>query len=308
MTYRNDGRIVEADSKGPRVFEIPIPAHEKFTGRYSMPFSRHKRFASLLTDHGCPHRCAFCNSWVLGYKHRPAANLAPELSHIARMGIRQLFVKDMSFGAHQKHADEVLGLLSKHDFDWHCYARVDDLTPDMLSRMKKTGCYLVQLGIEHVDPELLAKQNKKTDPKRIGEVIQACRKVGIRAGAHFILGLPGETEQTLFALEEYLATFDADYVSINFAAPRFGSPLRKELVQQKRLMPDHHEVSQSPPAWSDIPAEVLWRARQRMIRRFYGRGSYLVRQLTNVTSLHGLVGGIKNGMALVKQSLFSTWI
>ena len=301
MTYRRNGNIACANKKSKKTFEIPIPMHELFTGRYRMPFSKHRRFASLLTDHGCPHQCAFCNSWVSGYKKRTAQNIDDELEHIGHLGIRQVFLKDMSFGADKKHAQTVLELLAKRRLDWHCYARPDEMDEPFLGAMKQAGCYLVQFGIEHANSKLLSEQNKKMDPAKVKKAIDSAKKLGMRVGAHFILGLPGENSDTLREVERFISALNADYISINTAAPRYGAPLREKQMQTDGKTPDHHDVSSSD--WysnPNVPYTEIMQAKKRMLSKFYLRPGYLFRLAAGCRSVYEFFGIVSNAIALLK--------
>lgn len=303
MDYKKDGKFVSASKQTERTFSIPVPLHELFVGRYRMPLMKHRRFASVLTDFGCPHRCAYCNSGSLGYKVRPAENIRPELVHIAQLGIRQVFVKDMSFGANKKHAREMLDLFCEFDFDWHCYARTDDLDVALLAQMKRAGCFLVQMGIDHVDLDILEAHGKSTDPNRRQEIIRACRELKIAVGAHFVIGLPGETESSLRHLERYLGTLQADYVSINLAAPRFGSALRASQKKAGIVLGERHEVSATVgKGMSEVPPEILRQWRNRMIRAFYANGKTVLRQMMAFGGIHSLWQKGVGALALLRES------
>ena len=304
MVFRKNGVIEQVNKKSGNTFEIPVPLHEKFIGRYRMPFAGHRLFASLLTDHGCPHRCAFCNSWVSGYKKRTAQNIEDELEHIGHLGIRQLFLKDMSFGADKKHAEMVLGLLLKRRLDWHCYARPDDMDESLLLQMKRSGCYLIQYGIEHVNSKLLSDQNKRMEPEKVKKAIDTTRKLGMRAGAHFILGLPGENSETLCEVERFVSTLKVDYISVNTAAPRYGTPLRERLIERGETMPDHHDVSTAD--WysnPEVPYTLIKETKKKVLRKFYLRPGYLFEQLARCRSFYEFFGIVSNGIALFKTMI-----
>ncbi len=256
------------------IIDIPRPRHELFNMRaYRMPLQKSLPFAELLTDFGCPHGCTFCNSGTLAYRRRRAEDIAKELDFIKTVGIRQIFLKDMSFGAHAKHARMLLDLLSARGFDWHCYARVDDLHESLIQAMGQSGCHLAQIGAEHVSENILRATGKRYGRARIYEVFRNIRRAGMDGGAHFILGLPGETQETLRDLADFIASFDdAIYISINLYAPRMGSPM----AGAAGYVESPHDSTRGSE-FGALPRQDLIRARNAMYRGFYMRPGRLAR-------------------------------
>jgi len=268
VALRRPGGVVPPLPNRKRVFRIPRPRHELFSwGAYRMPLQKRRPFASLLTDFGCPHDCAFCNSGSLFYRRRAADNVDEELFALRRMGFGELFCKDMSFGAHKAHARTVLDLLSGYSFSWHAYGRIEDLEPDLLARMAACGCHLVQVGAEHVDPGILKSAGKGHDAEAILRFLDDAGRVGIDVGLHLILGLPGETRETLSELERFCAgDVPAAYISVNLYAPRRGSPLER----RQGGGDEPHDSTRGSDSGA-LPREDLIRARRRIYRRFYSR-------------------------------------
>ncbi|MCZ7583575.1 MAG: radical SAM protein [Deltaproteobacteria bacterium] len=226
------------------------------------------------------------------YRTRPADELRDELATLAEMGFRELFVKDMSFGAHKRHADETLALLAERHFSWHTYARLEDLPPAVLARMAETGAHLVQVGLEHVVPEILGPMGKPYGVRDIEEFFAASRDARIDVGLHLVLGLPGETPATLAALEDFLAReADPAYVSINLYAPRKGA----RLAQAEGGGDDPHDSTRGSDSGA-LPRDVLRRARDRMYRRFYARPAR-VRRLAGQMRLPEMWHGVRRVFA-----------
>ncbi|MBZ0270396.1 radical SAM protein [bacterium] len=267
VAVRRGGKVRPALPVEGREFSMARPRHELFRrDAYRMPLQRERWFASLLTDYGCPHRCAFCNTGHLGYRRRDADGIADELDALGEMGFREIYVKDMSFGAHRTHARAVLSLLSGRGFFWRTWGRVEDLTAELLRDMKDAGCRLVQIGVEHADEEILARAGKPYTNSDVKRVLADARAAGLDVGAHFVLGLPGETAASLTALEDFVARLPAAYISVNLYAPRLGAPLAQSLGGGDTP----HDTTRGSDAGA-MPREELRRARNRIYARFYGR-------------------------------------
>jgi anaerobic magnesium-protoporphyrin IX monomethyl ester cyclase len=273
----------------PRVsgsFTIPFPRHDLFTGRkYRHPFNVSHPFTSLVTDFGCAFKCAFCNNGFIGYKTRDCENVREELAMLGRAGYRQLCVRDLTFGINRDHAEKVCSAIRETGcgFTWNCYSRVDVIDDEFAGLMASSGCRLVQFGVEVADQALLKKLGKPVRESRVFEAFESCRKYGMRTGAHFILGLPGETPETRERTRRLALELAPDYISVNIFRPRRGSTMHG--------MP--------PPA----QAGRLRAESRRMQAQFYLRPSYLLGQLSRMESLEQFKGMTKDGFGLMWRTL-----
>lgn len=225
-----DGLHVRGDTPRPAAragtgtFRLPVPDHAAFPPqRYRMPMLGGARFATLVTDIGCPHRCAFCNSSATGHRLRDLDDVAADVDAIRRLGVPHVFVKDMSFGSVRAHAEAVCDLLARAGLSWHAYARADDLDDALVRRMAASGCRLLQFGFESGDPALRRAYGKRMDDEVAAAAVAACRAAGVKVGGHFVLGMPGESASSLLRTLQVARRLRPDYVSFNIATLRQGS-------------------------------------------------------------------------------------
>jgi len=293
-----------------RLLSYGVPRHELFPlKRYRYPYHRHHPFASVLTAYGCPFRCRFCNSGYLGFRLRDMGDISRELDHVRGLGIRQLFVKDMSFGAPADHAREFCGLLSRPgiSMSWNCYARLDSLEVPLLESMRRAGCHLVQMGLETANPDVGRSMGKELDTDKALEIFRACRRLGIRTGAHFVLGLPGETERGVRETMELACRLNPDYGSFNLFMPRHGSPLGHLLDPgtDDGAPPSVLDPSETFPSRSfcDLDPAGLFRWRSRAYRAFYLRPGYLLRQGFRWRTRTELAGIVLDAWGLARNLL-----
>ena len=136
LHYRHDGNIVVGERKlESRKFRLPIPRYEIFPyKKYRIPHGKGKPFGSVLTDYGCPFKCAFCIGGKLGYKTRDIDNVMEELEYIHALGIRELWVKDLTFACNRKHSVQFCQALidSDMDFRWVGLSRVDVMDEEIV--------------------------------------------------------------------------------------------------------------------------------------------------------------------------------
>jgi len=178
---------------------LPMPA------RRLLPLGRYRALGmpiSMTASRGCPHACIFCvGRRMVGarVRFRSPARVVEELASLAALGFHQVNMADDLFTAdpHRCMAicDEILrrGLRIK----WTSFARVDAVSPELLVKMKAAGCTAVSFGIESGNPGILSSTRKGITLEQVVAAVEMCAGAGVTPLASFILGLPGETPDTL---------------------------------------------------------------------------------------------------------------
>ena len=303
MAWRTGKGIEVRREKASDTFAMPVPRHELFPmERYRMPWQRQHPFATVMTDFGCPFGCLFCNSRAVGYATRNIENLREELDAIAAAGIRQLFIKDMTFGAVRRHALEVLNLMihNNYGFTWNAYTRSDLLDEELVELMARAGCHLLQIGVESADERLLEQYGKGVNVEQTRRAFRILKKRGIDAGAHFILGLPGDTLEGMRKTVRLAMELDPVYASFNLAMPRLGASMESNGWQNLPLnssgdRPFYRLDGVSP---GDIVEE-----RRRAIRRFYLRPKYWLRAARSLRTPYQLWDALKQASAILQEGV-----
>jgi radical SAM superfamily enzyme YgiQ (UPF0313 family) len=212
-----------------KFFLYPIPLYEKFPlKKYNYPLHLFNPYASVLTTYGCPFKCHFCNSGSLGFKLRDVENVLEEIFYVRKkLNIKQIFIKDMTFLSNREHSLEILRQIIKNKLDivFNCYTRVELLDEEIIYYLKKSGCHLIQLGIEHIDKEFLKKFGKNIDLEKTKKIVGLLKKYKIKFGMHFIFGLPGDTKDSIKKILDFVKEIQPDYVSFNIFYPRVASVL-----------------------------------------------------------------------------------
>lgn len=292
FVYRSGNKIVSGEIHNGGDFEYPRPKHEYFPlNDYRLPFGKRRKMASILSSYGCPYKCAFCNTGTLGFKKRKVDNFIDELRYIVSLGINKIFIRDATFGADNKHARMICENIIKMNIkiEWNCFSRIDVLDTSLLSLMKKTGCYLIQFGIESGEESILKRYNKYLDINRILEMFENCRRYKIDTVAHFILGLPGENKNSISKTLNFAKKLNPTYASFNIAEPRFGSRFRQELIEDTQINLFSEKKC--------FTREEIVALQKVFIRKFYLRPVYIYQSLLN---LHG----IDNIIMLIKNAFF----
>ena len=201
LSYRRGTTIhhTAAAPVPPDIDHLPLPA------RHLIPLGRYRTLGmpvSLTTSRGCPYKCIFCvGRKMVGarvrYREPPA--VVEEMARLAGLGFTQINLADDLFTVNRRHCLAVCDAIIARGINlrWSAFARVDTVSPEILARMREAGCQAVSFGIESGSPEILKTIKKGFVLDQAESAVKMCRDAGIAPHASFILGLPGETPETL---------------------------------------------------------------------------------------------------------------
>lgn len=161
------------------------------------------RLGTIYTSRGCPGRCVFCAS---GYGMRSAVrersmeNIMAEIDMLrANYNIEYLIIKDDTFTMRRERVQEFCAALSQRHpgLKWHCMGRVNTVDYDLLVTMKKAGLNDIFFGIESGNDQILKKAQKGITTAGARKAVEDCARAGVKTYGAFILGLPGDTPETI---------------------------------------------------------------------------------------------------------------
>jgi radical SAM superfamily enzyme YgiQ (UPF0313 family) len=314
MTVRDpDGAPRRVQRVEPRrrrgTFRVPRPRHELFPARgYRFSFARARRFATVLTDYGCPYPCSFCVIGTLGFQTRPVADVMEELDQLRSRGIREIFFLDQTFGVLRARAVEMCAAMERRgDLGWTAFTRPDAADDELLGAMARAGCHTLIMGAESADDALLAAYRKGCDVAAVRAGFARAKRHGLRTVGTFVIGLPEETADSLDRTIDLALELELDFLSLNVAVPRFGTPFRARAVELGLCAPDDLIMDQAG-AEVFLPTHTLDRAamraaKKRLVRRFYLRPRWLLERLLEVRSPGELVAELREGLALIGKNL-----
>jgi len=310
MAFRGETGIeMRRRAVRPEEFSYPVPHHAKFPlRRYLLAQGKRFPFTTVQMSFGCPFRCSFCVAATLGYKFRSVDNVLDELRQVAGLGIREVFFTDFTFEARRAHALEVCRRMAgeKIDLTWTCSSRANTLDEELLSAMKTAGCHTLLIGVESGNEEILKTYSKGVSKDDVRRAFALCRRFGIRTLAHFIIGLPGETENTVRETLRFSRELDCDFASFNIAVPALGTPLREKAVRNGWLKETVLEFDSSASfpviETPQFSKEQAWMWRNRAMREFYFRPSRLWKMARGSLSPYQWRILIRNGLAVARQA------
>ena len=219
---------------------LPIPAYHKLHGfpeAYKLPIFNYPKApgTTIITSRGCPFRCSYCDRSVFqsSYRFNSADYILRMMKHLHdTYGMRHVNIYDDTFTLQRKRIEEFCEkkIASGLKMTFNCAARAEQVDPEMLKLMKKAGCWMISLGIETGDPELLKRHryyagripDDALDMNR--DAVRMIRRAGIRAKGLFMLGLPGETEESIERSIRYVLSLPLDDFNLSKFTPFPGSP------------------------------------------------------------------------------------
>lgn len=216
---------------------LPYPAYYLYNAKnYHSPkvTSRKSPVAAIETSRGCPYSCIFCSKHIFQRKFRAksAKRVVDEMEIILNLGYKEIHIWDDCFSADLNHAKEVCDeiLKRKLKFYWNIYngIRVDRVDEELLRKLKEAGCYRISFGIESGDQSILDHAKKGVTIEQIRNAVKLVKKVKIEALGFFMIGLPGETPQTINKTIALAKELDLDLIKIGIATPLPGTEFFNE--------------------------------------------------------------------------------
>ncbi len=247
IAYKNGSTAV---TTGVRPFvdvnTLPMPA------RHLTPLGRYRALGmpiSMTSSRGCPYHCIFCvGRKMVGAKvrYKNAGSVVDEMEYLSTLGFHQINLADDLFTANKKHCHAVCDeIIRRHlNVKWTSFARVDTVSTDVLIKMKTAGCQAVSFGIESANARILKTIKKGITLDQVVEAIKMCNTAGIMPHASFILGLPGETPETIQETVDFGLEMKKLGLSYGFhlLAPFPGTEIRDRC--------DHYGISILTQDWS----------------------------------------------------------
>lgn len=232
IAFKKNSKVVQT---GVREFikdldSIPLPA------RHLLPLARYKALGfpvSIITSRGCPNKCIFClGRRMVGHKvrYRDTSLVVDEIESLLSMGFTRINVADDLFTSNKKRVREVCQEIARRglSFGWSAFSRVNTVDKKTFALMRETGCDCVSFGIESGNKEMLKRVKKNITLDQARNAVSVCKEVGILPHASFMVGLPGETHQTMADSDAFARSLDVVY-GYHFLAPFPGTTVRENI-------------------------------------------------------------------------------
>ncbi|OGC08495.1 hypothetical protein A2230_08240 [candidate division WOR-1 bacterium RIFOXYA2_FULL_36_21] len=242
ITYKLKGKII--NSKKEQVFlsldEYPFPDREplKYYYREGVLDS-----ANFITGRGCPYNCFYCNAAMLnqnkGYlRFRSPGNVIDEIIEVkAKFELKKVIFSDETFTMNKNNLFKLLELYkSKVNLPFECQTRVEAINDDIAKELTNSGCESITLGIESGNEYIREKYlNRKMKNDQIIKAFHILKKYNIRTNSFNMIGLPGDTEKTIWEGIDLNIKAKVDSAACTIFMPFKKTPIF-EWYQDKKLI------------------------------------------------------------------------
>lgn len=204
---------------------------------------------TMVSERGCPFKCAFCCKNYTSVRKRSADHVIRELQEIHfHYGYDAVIFPDDLFIVDKKRVEVIEKVLEKWEMLWRCLIRADILVKwgqDFVKSMARSGCVEVGMGIESGSDQILKTINKGETVATIKKAIEMLKRENIRIKGFFIIGLPGENMDTLDETDKFLEQMQLDDIDVKVFQPMPGSPIWNNK--------DKYDIQ-----WEDSKEENMW--------------------------------------------------
>ena len=250
------------------------------------------RSFSILTSRGCPYRCTYCSQSIMPqrWRARTPESILAEWRHLVEdLGAQEIGVLDDSANIQIERLMKLSDLLianRRSHVPWIFVngIRANLATKELLAHMKEAGLKRTAFGVESGDPEILRSIDKRIDMDTIRQAFRNASEVGLETIGFFIIGLPGETEQTMERTIRFACELDPLIANFSMMTPYPGTKVYEVVKQHGRLLMDDWDdyvffEGKARYEMGELTADLVERKWRESYRRFYLRPHRIVRTL-----------------------------
>ena len=310
LAYRDGDEVLRTEQRFPPLYEqYPLPARDLLDlSRYTVPFSRRTPATTISTSRGCAHTCTFCPSQIWhkrNVRYRPVALVMEEIEELVhRYGMREICFRDDTFTGNRERVVEICEELLRRGLDltWRCFGSASTVDADLLALMAAAGCTQICYGFESGDDAVLRKTGKGTTVAQGVDAIRWSKQAGLEVSGTFMVGLEGDTHDTVERSIQFACSNALDYIQVNIAVAMPGTGFGKRR-QRKGLdsRPEFFRWSGANTSeTATLTAEELPKLARKFYRSFYMRPSYIMSRLTSRRGIQSLHSHAKLGLRMVQ--------
>ena len=248
---------------------------------------------SVMTSRGCPYRCTFCSQSIMPIKWRARSpeNVLAEWQHLVHnLGAQEIGVLDDSANIQVDRLEKMADLFIEHNVNHVPWIFVNGIranlaTEPLLKKLKQAGLKRLAFGVESGDPDVLLSIDKKIDHDTIRQGFRNAKKVGLETMGFFIIGLPGDNEESMEKTIKFACEVDPLIANFSMMTPYPGTKVYEIAKRQGKLLLEDWEDyvffdGRARYELGEMTAEIVERKWKEAYRRFYLRPHRIAQTLT----------------------------
>jgi len=316
LIHRQKSKIIVNSPRAPikSMDELPFPA------RHLIDQSVYKRLPhelirepcfDVIASRGCPYQCIFCLLNVIWGNARTARSpekVIEEIKLLKAQGARQIHFHDLTFTIDRNWVIKLCELMINENLDlvWGCQTRVDRVDLELLKLMKKAGCRSILYGIESLTQESLDSIKKGVKIEDIEKALKETHEAGIETRCSMMLGLPGETKESVEKTIALLIKWNPAFVQFHTTIAFPGTELYNNSEKYGRIvcnqMVRKFDLSGNPFVPSGYKDEnELLEMQKEAYRKFYLRPRYILGKIFNLKQFSRNISGIKMFLKIISK-------
>src|SRR6267142_7229000 len=297
-SYMKDGKAVHNATRPPlntaELDELPFATdvykRDLTIESYNVPFLLHP-FVSFYSTRGCPAQCTFC-LWpqlLSGHpwRKRSSDRVAREFAKVREYWpyVKEIFFDDDTFNIQKARTVELCSKLKPLKMTWSCTSRVTT-DYETLKAQREAGCRLLIVGYESGVQQILKNIKKGATVERARDFTRDCKKLGLVVHGDFIIGLPGETPETIEQTIKFAKELDTETIQVSLAHAYPGTEMYEFarengfiINEQKMVDEGGHQLAHIE--YPGLPREVALEAVHRFYDEYYFRPKAIFRIVRN---------------------------
>jgi radical SAM superfamily enzyme YgiQ (UPF0313 family) len=301
ISYRTADGELHRNADRPPIADLdslPWPAYDLFAMEHYTSLQpatdavEGARSFSMMTSRGCPYRCTFCSQSIMPVKWRPRSpeNVLEEWRHLVRdRGAQEIGVLDDSANIRMGRLEVLSDLLIANGLNHVPWIFVNGIranlaTVDLLAKMKAAGLQRTAFGVETGDPDILVSIDKRLDHDAIRQAFQNADEVGLETIGFFIIGLPGDTRESMQRTIDFAIELDPLIANFSMMTPYPGTRVYEIVREQGHFLIEDWEdyvffEQKARFEMGDMTAELVEEMYRRAYRQFYLRPRPILRRL-----------------------------
>ncbi|HNS01342.1 MAG TPA: radical SAM protein [Anaerolineae bacterium] len=293
QVYRNmDAKVInDLDS-------LPWPAYNLFRmNKYTnlQPATDHvdgARSFSIMTSRGCPYRCTFCSQSIMPIKWRArtAENVIEEWRHLVHeLGAEEIGVLDDSANIRRDRLMVLSDMLIANKLNHVPWIFVNGIRANLadkvlMAKLKEAGLLRTAFGVETGNPDMIKAIDKHVDHDTIRQAFKNCKEVGLQTIGFFIIGLPGDTRETMQDTIDFAIELDPLIANFSMMTPYPGTKVYEIVKREGKLLMDDWEdyvffEQKARYEMGELTAELMTEMYRKAYRQFYLRPGPIMRRL-----------------------------